>query len=117
MEDFKYNPEEGFLNESEFPNPTDDTGVQARTQFMRLLNQVKDFINNVLRIKKGDTPVKLRINSNKQAEFSEDGENWDVVVGTGEAGKGVPEGGAAGDYLEKVSDEAYDTTWKHQITN
>lgn len=112
MEDFKYNPEEGFLNESEFPNPTDDTGVQARTQFMRLLNQVKDFINNVLRIKKGETPVKLRINSSKQAEFSEDGENWDVVVGTGEAGKGVPEGGAAGDYLEKVSDEAYDTTWK-----
>ena len=112
MEDFKYNPEEGFLNESEFPNPTDDTGVQARTQFMRLLNQVKDFINNVLRIRKGDTAVKLRINSQNQAEFSQDGENWDVVVGTGEAGKGVPSGGQAGQYLVKHSDEAYDTEWK-----
>ena len=112
MEEFKYNPEDGFLNETEFPNPTDDTGLEARTQFMKLFNQVRDHINNELAVKKTNTTVKLRVNSQNQIEFSLDGVNWDVIIGTGEAGKGVASGGTIGQILVKSSDEAYDTKWE-----
>ena len=112
MEEFKYTPEDGFLNETEFPNPSDDTGLEARTQFMKLFNQVRDHINNELAVKKTNTTVKLRVNSQNQIEFSLDGVNWDVIIGTGEAGKGVASGGTIGQILVKSSDEAYDTKWE-----
>lgn len=43
---FKFNPEDGLLNTSEFPNKP-STGTIARNQFMKLFNQIRDYINNL----------------------------------------------------------------------
>jgi hypothetical protein len=46
MDNFKYTPEEGFLDEGSYPNPS--SGTQSRTQLMSLHAQVRDFINNTI---------------------------------------------------------------------
>lgn len=44
VEDFKYTPEDGLSNATEFP-ATPNNQTEARGQFMALFNQIKDFLN------------------------------------------------------------------------
>lgn len=46
MEELKFNPEEGYANSEEFPNPS--SGTQTREQLMEMPNQIKTFINTVV---------------------------------------------------------------------
>lgn len=43
---FNFNPENGLLNTQEFPDKP-SSGTVARNQFMRLFNQIKDYINGM----------------------------------------------------------------------
>ena len=43
---FKFSPEDGLLNISEFPNKPSN-GTVARNQFMILFNQIRDYINSM----------------------------------------------------------------------
>lgn len=43
---FNFNPEDGLLNTDEFPDKP-ASGTVARNQFMRLFNQIKEYINGM----------------------------------------------------------------------
>jgi hypothetical protein len=46
MDNFSFNPEQGFLDEDSYPSPS--SGTESRTQLMSLHTQIKDFINNTI---------------------------------------------------------------------
>ena len=46
MEKLKFNPEDGFLNSAEYPDPENET--EAREQLYSLHKQTKEFINNLI---------------------------------------------------------------------
>lgn len=46
MEKLKFNPEDGFLNSAEYPDPENET--EAREQIYSLHKQTKEFINNLI---------------------------------------------------------------------
>lgn len=48
MEDFKFTPETGLMDGTHYPNPK--SPQETRAQFQRPLNQIRDFINKMLRI-------------------------------------------------------------------
>ena len=48
MEKFEFTPVQGFLDGTHYPNPT--SMQQTREQFQRPLNQIRDFINQMLKI-------------------------------------------------------------------
>ncbi len=48
MEKFKFTPESGFRDGTAYPNPTSET--QTREQFQRPLDQLRDYVNQLLGI-------------------------------------------------------------------
>ena len=116
---FEFNPVNGLLNTSEFPNPQGEE--TTREMLNRLHIQTRDFINalvetiNLYNIENKVTSksVKyLRVNEGI-VEWSVDNESW-FPLGSSGGGSSIPGGGKEGQALVRGSAE-YTTRWAELI--
>lgn len=80
MNKFNFNPANGFMDSTAFPNPTTESAT--REQFQRIPNQLKDYINQVVATY-GAEVVTFRITNDLTLQFSTDGTTWqDLTSGS-----------------------------------
>lgn len=117
---FEFNPVNGLLNASEFPNPQGEE--KTREQLQRLHEQTKDFINalvdtiNLYNIENKVTSesVKyLRVHEGI-VEWSVDNESWFPLGSGSGGGSSIPGGGKEGQALVRGSAE-YTARWAELI--
>ena len=91
MEKFKFTPENGFLDGTAYPNPHSEE--ETREQFQRPLNQIRDYINQLLGIIPTEEQLQQIINNNEMIHELEE-----AVQNLIENGGGGTGGGSVADY-------------------
>jgi len=82
MDTFVFEPAEGFLNETSFPNPSNET--ETRTQLQALHSQTRDYINSIVTVMQGGGVAQLRINNENILQYSTDGgQTWGSLTVSG----------------------------------
>ena len=112
-----FDPIEGIQNTASFPNPS--TEDETREQLQRLHNQTRDFINdlvnqlNEIGIETAITSEDIKyLRIEKGAlEYSDDGNTWYAIGGSGGGGGSLPGGGSLNDLLVRGANE-YSGAWK-----
>lgn len=80
MNNFAFNPAQGFKDASAYPNPSNET--ETREQLMSLHEQTRDFINaNLTDAVTSDTVVKIRA-TGAGFSYSTDGTNYTTIEGS-----------------------------------
>lgn len=81
MNNFAFNPPQGFKDSAAYPNPNGE--AETREQLMSLHEQTRDFINaNLTDAVTSDTVVKIKANATGFS-YSTDGTNYTVIEGSG----------------------------------
>lgn len=105
MEKFEFNPVNGFEDGSAYPNPSNET--EAREQLMRPSLQLKEFLNNLIKLLnssegikeigtsegtledtiaafvKGNNIKEIRVNDDGSIEYTRDGSTWQTSSSSG----------------------------------
>ena len=80
MDNFVFNPVQGFKDATAYPNPNSET--ETREQLFSLHEQTRDFINaNLVDAVTSDTVVKIKANETGFS-YSTDGTNYTVIEGS-----------------------------------
>ena len=82
MDNFAFNPVQGFKDTAAYPNPNSET--ETREQLFSLHEQTRDFINaNLVDAVTSDTVVKIKANT-AGFSYSTDGINYTAITGSGQ---------------------------------
>lgn len=100
---FAFNPVSGFLDDTAFPDPKDET--ETREQMMTPHNQVKDYLNNTV------YPTLLLIDTIAQGDVAQ---IVDAVIGTNKTVTLLPANWVDGVYT--ISDELITATSNQRVT-
>lgn len=82
MDNFAFNPVQGFKDTAAYPNPNSE--AETREQLFSLHEQTRDFINaNLVDAVTSDTVVKIKANT-AGFSYSTDGINYTAITGSGQ---------------------------------